>query len=312
MEKWVIAVLIGSFIVFILALAIDVTDFNDKNNYQKVAESMKETEKLYQLTDELVEEVHTELNNRGLTEVGISFSREEKQLTVTVKDKEFMQNHGHEIKEIIYERSREKNIHDVKLKFERYSEYGQSSIEMQQLEELLGEVSKVTLDILDGAGYKENILVSIDPAPANPEIEVLFQETGELDGNVKDNLEKRIAEAIYVKTSRKFAVNIKRKSEQEARDESWHPVFRAITYEMPKQFEEYNGFGYSFHPEPLQIIIKTSLPKASLWSNSSKKAEAIEDYVGQIIEIKRDELSLEKIPYEIIVRGKDKEILNKK
>jgi hypothetical protein len=56
---------------------------------------------------------------------------------------------------------------------------------------------------------------------------------------------------------------------------------------------------------PLQIVIKTSLSKGS-----KERAEKIEQYVKQVIEIKREELSVKKVPYKVIIRGKGNKQVN--
>ncbi|MDQ7862485.1 hypothetical protein RCO48_20155 [Peribacillus frigoritolerans] len=57
-----------------------------------------------------------------------------------------------------------------------------------------------------------------------------------------------------------------------------------------KKFKETNGFAYSFHPKPLEIILKTSLSKGE---ETEEQAERIEEYARQVVEIKRKELSVE-------------------
>lgn len=58
-------------------------------------------------------------------------------------------------------------------------------------------------------------------------------------------------------------------------------IFTSIMEETDKRFDEVTGFAYSFYPMPLQMI-----------------------------EIKREELSVEKIPYKIIVKGEEHNQLN--
>ncbi|WP_404450686.1 hypothetical protein LG329_09980 [Virgibacillus necropolis] len=93
-------------------------------------------------------------------------------------------------------------------------------------------------------------------------------------------------------------------------DQKWAPIFRSIMEETSKKFDEYRGFASSFHPKPLQIIIKTDLHESKWWWNTDKKVEEIVDYVEAIIDIKREELAVEKIPLDIIVRGENNKQLN--
>ncbi|MFS0875256.1 hypothetical protein [Solibacillus isronensis] len=59
----------------------------------------------------------------------------------------------------------------------------------------------------------------------------------------------------------------------------------------------------------MQIIIKTNIDSPKWFGNSDKKVDQITEYIDKIIELKREELSIEEIPYEIIIWDKnDKEV----
>ncbi|MGN7478612.1 hypothetical protein ACTHOQ_12220 [Solibacillus silvestris] len=104
-------------------------------------------------------------------------------------------------------------------------------------------------------------------------------------------------------------LRFEKKSESAIRDQQWQPILSAISEETNKRFEEYRGFAYSFHPEPLQIIIKTNIDSPKWFGNPDKKINQIAEYVDIIIKLKREELSIEEIPYEIIITDKnDKEV----
>lgn len=123
-----------------------------------------------------------------------------------------------------------------------------------------------------------------------------------------NNYLKLVHDTIYSKKYLAYKVKVTRRSELEIRDMKWHPIFRSIMQETDKQFHEVTGFASSFHPKPLEIIIKTSLPGKE--SSSKRSAEKIEEYVKQVIQIRRKELSVKKIPYEVIVRSKENTKLN--
>lgn len=123
-----------------------------------------------------------------------------------------------------------------------------------------------------------------------------------------NNYLKLVHDTIYSKKYLAYKVKVTRRSESEIRDMKWHPIFRSIMQETDKQFHEVTGFASSFHPKPLEIIIKTSLSGKE--SSSKRSAEKIEEYVKQVIQIRRKELSVKKIPYEVIVRSKENTKLN--
>jgi len=124
----------------------------------------------------------------------------------------------------------------------------------------------------------------------------------------KDELEKRIKEAVYAKTNMNFNVTVKKRGKYEIKALNWSPVFKAVSEETKKEFKEYRGFAYSFHPEPLQIIIKTNLETSNWFWNP--KVRRIEKYARAIIEVKRKANDLEDIPYEVVIRDKDGKRVN--
>ncbi|EPD53799.1 hypothetical protein HMPREF1210_00622 [Paenisporosarcina sp. HGH0030] len=127
---------------------------------------------------------------------------------------------------------------------------------------------------------------------------------------MKNEIRILVADAVSSKTNINFDVKVNRRSENEIRDEKWHPVFTSVREETAKNFEEFKGFAYSFHPEPLQIIIKTDLEKSKWWWNSDEKVKEIEKHVLEIIKLKSEELLIEEIPHEIIISGKENKKLN--
>ncbi|TQR12963.1 hypothetical protein FG383_12850 [Psychrobacillus soli] len=145
----------------------------------------------------------------------------------------------------------------------------------------------------------------IDPSTPNPYMEIRIDGTKEYYDDVKNDIQQLVSNVVFSNTKINFQVKITRKSENDIRDEKWQPIFSAIREETDKKFDEYRGFAYSFHPEPLQIIIKTDLRESKWAWNSNKKAEQIVKYVDEIIELKREELSVEELPYEVIIRSKD-------
>lgn len=155
--------------------------------------------------------------------------------------------------------------------------------ELSEEDGKLNDVLKITLDLLKANGYdKTKYSLTIDPSKG-----IIIEVTdGELIN--KNEIEKLIANSVYANTSMNFKVFIKEKSKSKIKDQEWQPVFSAIRDETKKEFKEYSGFAYSFHPEPLQIIIKTDLKKPKGFWQSKKKVKQLIDYVDKIIELKRE------------------------
>lgn len=121
-----------------------------------------------------------------------------------------------------------------------------------------------------------------------------------MDGDFEKNMD------VKVKVTRKS----KAETDAEIWDMKWQPIFTSIMAETDKKFDEITGFAYSFHPMPLQIIIKTSLSHGWMEWDTKRQTKVIENYVRQIVEIKREELSIEKIPYKIIIRSEEHKKIN--
>ncbi|MGE8080958.1 hypothetical protein [Peribacillus loiseleuriae] len=293
----------------VAACIIAFSFFNFDNNEKTLAQSMKETKKDHQKIDELMIKLHQKLESEGYPELSPGFSFEERLLTVQVEDKKFVDSHGKNIKALIKNIAKEIKFEDFDVKFEIVGKRDSVNEEDKKLMELSHEVSKLTSDLLVREGYKVKTFF-INPTTPNPVIGIKVDGTKEYYNNVKEEIKNLVGDAVSSKTNITFDVKVNRKSENEIRDEKWQPIFQAITEETNKKFEEYRGFAYSFHPKPLQIIIKTDLHKSKWFWNSDKKVEQIESYVNEIIKLKREELSVEEIPYEIIIRSKDNKKLN--
>ena len=295
-------ILLGT-IACIVACFILVSNFNESE--KKLSESMEETKKEHQKIEALLTKASQEFRANGYGEASLSFSSEDRILRVQIRDEKFVDTHGKEMKSLIHDVSKEIKIEDIEIKFEVSDiRMGFSAEEIK-----LNEIIKTTSELLNKKNYRFSSL-SIEPTSSNPIIEIRIEGTKEYFNAVKDEINLLVADAVSSKTKINYEVKVNRRSENEIRDEKWHPIFTTIREETDKKFGEYKGFAYSFHPEPLQIIIKTDLSESKWWWNSDKKVKEIEKYVQKIIKLKRDELLIEEIPYEIIIRGKDKKKLN--
>ena len=282
---------------------------HSQNSEMTLAESMAETKNEQQKIESLLTKIQQTLVHKDYGEIGLNFSFEGRLLTVQVKDRAFIDQNEKKIKTLINDIAKEKKMDAINIQFEAVNTYSAMSEEDKKLNELIHEVSNITSESLNEKGYFINAM-TIDPRTSNPFIEIRIDGTKEYYDQVKNNIQQLVSNAVSLSTKINFEVKITRRNENDIRDEKWQPIFSAIREESDKKFEEYRGFAYSFHPEPLQIIIKTDLSESKWAWNSKKKAEQIEKYVHEIIEIKWEELSIEELPYEVIIRGKDNKRLN--
>lgn len=260
--------------------------------------SMEETKKEKIKIEELLTKIPQEVNDEGYGQIALSFSPDDRVLTVQATDQEFVKRHKTDVETLISTIAKELEFQNFDVNFITLDSYGVISQHDNKLNELLNEVLNMTSDLLKEQGYGP-ISISI-----NPKKEIMIEGTNE-DLVNKNEMEKLIANIIFSKTNMDFTVTIKEKSKSQIREQEWLAVFSAITEETQKEFEEYKGFAYSFHPEPLQIIIKTNMIKPKWFWKSDKKVKQIANYVDKIIELKRKELSIEEIPYQIIITNKN-------
>ncbi|MGY0694151.1 hypothetical protein ACW2QC_15445 [Virgibacillus sp. FSP13] len=273
---------------------------SDEQIESELVKSMEETKKEKDKLEQLFTRSSKELMDKGYGEVGLSYSNEDRILTVQVKDKDFLESNKSQIENIISNTTKEVGFNDFDIRFRIVDR----NISQNKEDESIHNVSNIVSDVLKNEGYN-NHSYSIS---VKPKKEIIIEGT---DNNFVGNaeLEKLISNTILSDTNMNFTVQLTKKSESEIRDQEWHPIFTAIREEINKKFKEYRGFASSFHPQPLQIIIKTKINN-SWFGNSDEKVKEIEKYVDKIIELKLEELSIEEIPYEIIIRDKNNEKIN--
>lgn len=302
----------------VLLLIITASFMFLKNNLNKSAsvnterlenalvKSMEETKTDKKKLEQLLTKSTQELNDNGY-QVGLGFSHEERKLTVQVQDKALLEANKMNIEKIIHNTAKKIGFQNFKIDFLMFDSYPTLSEEDEKLRESMMKVFKEISALLKEKGYYS------DSISTNPNNEIII-ELQDTKGNIEkskeiEELEKIIDQTILSKMDLDFTVKIRKKSESAIRDQEWQPIFNAIIEETNKKFEEYRGFAYSFHPEPLQIIIKTNINSSKWFGNSDKKINQITEYVDKIIELKREEFTIEEIPYEIIITDKnDKEV----
>ncbi|MED3690944.1 DUF4030 domain-containing protein [Peribacillus butanolivorans] len=96
---------------------------------------------------------------------------------------------------------------------------------------------------------------------------------------------------------------------QREKEAKWDEIFPAI-YDGLSAKKEYKvtGFAYSFHPAPLQIIIKTSINSSD--KDAPEKVHIIEKTINEFLNSKEIKGKIDGEPYKIIIRSKDKQKIN--
>ncbi|MEK4699921.1 hypothetical protein MKX47_10010 [Solibacillus sp. FSL R7-0668] len=260
-------------------------------------ETKKEKEKIIRLLSKIPQEINK--NRYGLT--SLSYSPDGRIFTVQAIDSNSIKNQKN-IEKIIKHNAGEMAFENFEMKFIALDSDRVTKQEDNKLIEL-NTVLKIATEYLKEKGY-DHFSSGITESTLEVSIEVS-------NGNLvnKDELEKQLAHVIFSNTNLNFEVSLREKDKSEMEDQLWQPIFEVIREETEKEFDEYRGFAYSFHPEPLQIIIKTNIESPKLFGKSKKQVKRIVNYVDKIIELKFNELAIEKIPYTVIVRDKNNKTL---
>lgn len=294
---------IGFLILIITGYFVVIEKKSEEKIEISLVKSRGDTQQEKKKIEQLLTKASQELNNKGYEQIGLGFSPDDRIISVQVQDEEFVKKNRSIVENIVLNVAKEVELQDVNVDFRVLENYVEISQEQQNLNESLSEASKVISDLLKEQGFNIS-LISL-----HPKKEIIIEGTsGDLAN--KDEIEKMVAKTVLSKTNMNFTVKIQKKSTVEIREENWQPVLNSIREETQKQFKEYRGFAYSFHPEPLQIIIKTNLEKPKWYWNSNQKVSEITTYVNKIIELKTEELSIEETPYEIIIRDKNNKKIN--
>ncbi|MGP4074772.1 DUF4030 domain-containing protein [Halobacillus sp. K22] len=266
-----------------------------------LVQTMKEAEQEEQEVKKLLSEGPEYLKNEGYPGVDLSFSAIGRKLTVQVSDKELLETQKDNIRERLVSLGKEIGLEDLNFDFMYVNR--EESWENDEVTKDMDHVLKIAADTLSEKGASYN-WVQITP---NESITIQLQEASSSESE-KRKWKEAISEQVYAKTKIKYQVNLSEKSKSEKVEQSWDPVFTSIQHQISMHFEEYRGFAYSFHPQPLQIIIKTHVGS---WTwNTDAKVEKIERYVNKVIELKKEEAAVEEVPYELIIRDKNNNKIN--
>lgn len=267
----------------------------------ELAKRMDDTKKENKKVFELLTEISKGLGDKGFSQLGLSYSPEKREFTVQVKDEHSIEKSKKSIENFIVHTAKKNDFKNYKVNFLSL-DHDELSEEDVKSRESMSEIAHLTSKLLEENGYNRTHYSMTDK-------EILIEI---VDGNLinREEIEELIENAIFSKTSRRFTVTIKEENKNQILDQQWQPIFSAIIDETRKEFKEYRGFAYSFHPKPLQIIIKTNLDNRKWFGNSDRAINQIENYIEKIITLKRAELAIEEIPYEIIIRDKDDKQVN--
>ncbi len=279
---------------------------------KRIKHSMEETERMNKTIRSFQESLHKQLQERGLkgsisSSIGAIFSSKPPSVTIRVESKQYKQKNEKEIKHIIQKLVTSHQLGDVdihvKVADRRLEEPSEQD---KKREKHMRELFEIAHETLEEAGDIKVSSISVSGRePKTMTIEIKGSE--KLYHDVRKDIKKRVHDAIYAKKKLDLTIKVNRRNESRMK---WSPIFHSIMEETDKNFDDVTGFAHSFHPKPLQIIIKTSLSNGWFSWGTKDKAKEIETYVEKIIDIKSEELSKKATPYKLIIRGEEGNKLN--
>jgi|GEM_PF-2551667 len=170
----------------------------------------------------------------------------------------------------------------------------------QAMEEVVDQLSKENISILtSGVFYpspnSQNVIVQIDVPSTEKRIK-------EIKAGITDIFTNRGIEKYTVEINQ---INLPK----QAKEANWHEIFSVIHEGLSAKKEyQVTGFAYSFHPAPLQIIIKTSIQSSD--EEADEKVRRIEEAIEEFLESDEIKKKIDGEPYIIIIRDNEQNKIN--
>ncbi len=125
-----------------------------------------------------------------------------------------------------------------------------------------------------------------------------------------EEIKKTINESLKAKNIDYYPIKINKIDlAQREKEDKWHKIFPVINEGLTAKKEyKVTGFAYSFHPAPLQIIIKTSINTSD--KDADEKVNTIEETINEFLSSEEIQSKIGGEQYKIIIRGKDKQRIN--
>lgn len=271
-----------------------------------IIESMEKTENRKDDLQSFYEKVYKTLAGsdgyKGINDVSMStfFPSEPPTILVRVENKQYKNEHENKINEIINDLADVHNIDDVEINIKVWKSDVNKKVKKQM------EHTQQLFDIAHKVLKQEGYNISTMGIGKQDTLKIEIEESKLNLDKAKMDVEKRIHNAIDAKMNVDYTIEISEESQAEIRDENWQPIFSTVMAEAHKKYNVVTGFAYSFHPKPLEIILKTSLSQGE---EDKRMAEKIAIYAKEVVKVKRNKLSVDKIPYKMIIRDKNQEKL---
>lgn len=170
----------------------------------------------------------------------------------------------------------------------------------EALEKSYDQLIKLQFNVLSH-GY-QHLAPNSDKVIINIDIPNTEKRIGEIKKIVNESLKEKNIDSYSIKINK---IDLAQR-EKEAK---WNEMFNVIIEGLSAKKEyQVTGFAYSFHPAPLQIIIKTSIKTTD--KDADEKVRKIEKTINEFLKSEEIQSKIGGDSYKIIIRGKDKQRIN--
>ncbi|MRH41368.1 hypothetical protein GH741_01615 [Aquibacillus halophilus] len=275
-----------------------------------VREDLKDLEREQDQIDKLLKAINDMYEEEGSDKPEFSYDERNKRIIIHFSNDEVNDQYQKELTEEISSLAKDIGLEHLDIKWQKEKkDLPEPSKKEKERIEISSKIMNQITDSLREEGYDVDSL-----SLKQHVVYIRMDESVENFKKNKDKIKAVAEDSIASITKEIFEVNVTRKSAEEKLEQQWSPIFHVVSNLAERKFAEYRGFAYSFHPAPLQIIIKTNIEKPSWFekwvSKTDERVVEIENYVEEIIAVKKEQLQVTDIPYEIIIRGKDEQKLN--
>ncbi|WML42051.1 DUF4030 domain-containing protein [Neobacillus sp. OS1-2] len=220
--------------------------------------------------------------------------------------KQYFQDVHEEVEKIAANILKTNDYDGYKIKVERQIDQPVPSIPerdqaiSEALEQSYNQLIKLQFNVLSH-GYQhlspnsDKVIIHIDIPNTEKRIE-------EIKKIVNESLKAKNIDSYDIKTNK---IDLAQREKESKWNEVFDVIFEGLT---AKKEYKVTGFAYSFHPAPLQIIIKTSINTTD--KDADEKVRIIEETINEFLNSEEIQSKIGGDPYEIIIRGKDKKRIN--
>nr|WP_295973698.1 DUF4030 domain-containing protein [uncultured Bacillus sp.] len=247
-----------------------------------------------------------ELEKKGYNIVGLSGNASYISISINGSEQYFQDVHD-EVEDITANILKENEYDGYKIEVKRQIERASNTM-ISERDQTIEKAVEESYDRLIGLQYNVLSHGYSYPSPNSGKV-IIHIDIPTTEKRVEE-IKKILNESLKTKNIDSYSIKINRIDlAQKEKEAKWNEIFPAIIEGLTAKKEyKVTGFAYSFHPAPLQIIIKTSIKTSD--KDADEKVRIIEETINEFLSSEEIQSKIGEEPYKIIIRGKDKQKIN--